>query len=144
MHRQFGEQAIRLVFEHLQMHRFVEMVNRLQQAIDNELGQHVGDADHHAGRTAPRRPLLHDAGKLLAELEDLVGVLEDELARLGEADGPSGAAEERRAECPFQRRHLSADGRLRQLQQLAGTSDAPFAGHGPEIQQMVVVQPVHW
>jgi len=38
---------------------------------------------------------------------------------------------------------LTADGRLRKVQLLARTSNASFASDDPEIEQMMVVEPVH-
>ena len=62
---------------------------------------------------------------------------------LGERHRPSPPLEQRCLHRFLQRLKLGTDGRLREMESLAGLCDAPLAGDRPEIEQMVVVQPAH-
>ena len=51
--------------------------------------------------------------------------------------------EELLAQRLFERSQLAADRGLGQVQPLAGSRDGPLAGHGPEVEQVVIIQPFH-
>src|SRR4051812_16329929 len=108
----------------------------------DRLRQHVGDADDEPERPAARAPL--DAlQEFPAQREDLVRVSKRHLTRVGEDQRPPLAQEELLAEDLLEAMDLAADRRVSQVQLGARADDAAFLRHHPEVQKMVVVQPLH-
>ena len=67
----------------------------------------------------------------------------EEPAGVGEGQPSSAPYQELLPEIPFQRTYLGMNGGCGQPQFLCGSRDATLARHGPEVQQVVVVEPFH-
>ena len=123
-------------------HVLLEMKGGAEQTMDKELGKGVSHAHDEADRPAGR-PAADDILELPTERKDLVGISVDGLSRFGEGHCPSPPLEQRCLHRFFQRLQLGTDGRLREMENLAGLCDAPLPGDRPEIEEVVVVQPAH-
>jgi hypothetical protein len=110
--------------------------------VADELGDEVADADAELRRT-PRGPALEGVHELAAEPEDLVGVAEDEAARLRQLEAPADALEELLPQLGLEGPYLAADRRLGQTELLGGRRHRPLLGHHPEVEEVMVVQPLH-
>lgn len=76
--------------------------------------------------------------RVLDEPEDRLGVLEQDLSRLGQGDRPAslGALDEAMADPLLEDRDLLADRRLREPEPRGGAPERPFAGDRPQGVQM--------
>jgi hypothetical protein len=106
------------------------------------LRQHVRHADDEAHRPA-RRTVLHGVEQLAPQAEDLVGIAIDRAAHVGELEPAADALEELLVERVLQRADLRADGRRREAELVARAADAALACGEPEVEEVVVVQPLH-
>jgi hypothetical protein len=88
-------------------------------------------------------PVVERVLEFAAQRKNLIGVAVDEAPGVGERDRAARPLEEADLEGPLERPNLSADGGLREVQRAAGLRDAPLAGRHPEVEEMVIVQPVH-
>ena len=113
-----------------------------QQSMDNQLAQGVGDTDYQPEAT-PCAPASDGIGQLSAQRKDLVGIAIDRAASVGEHQRPAPAFKELGLERLLELLQLAANCRLGEVQPAAGCSNAALAGDGPEIEQVVVIQPVH-
>ena len=113
-----------------------------EQPVDNQLGQDIGHAHQEPQRTS-RRPSLQDIRQLLPEREDLVRIPQYELSGLGKDQVAPNPFEQLVADRFLQLPQLTADGRLSHVELLAGPRNAAFASDGPEVQEVVVVEPIH-
>ena len=75
--------------------------------------------------------------------EDLIRVPEHQAAGLGEHERPALPPEQALAHRPLEQSDLRADRRLRQPQFLRCLRNAPLPDDRPEIEQMMIVEPVH-
>ncbi len=87
--------------------------------------------------------VLQQVGEFLAAAEDGVGILECDLAGLGEHEGLVLPLKQRLAEIFLQTAKLDAEGRLRELEVLRGLREAALVGDGAEGTEVVVVQKGH-
>ncbi len=87
-------------------------------------------------------PAVHGVDELLAEREDLLGVARDDAPGVGEHEVAALAHEQLRAEHVLEAMDLPADRRVSEAQHATGFRDAAFSGDDPEIEQVVIVQPV--
>ena len=65
------------------------------------------------------------------------------MADVGEHERAAGALKQLLAELMLQGPNLAADGGLRQAQFFTGARDRALARDGPEVEQVVVIQPLH-
>jgi hypothetical protein len=114
----------------------------LQEAVDDELGDDVHDADIEPER-APRRSVLDRVDHLATEREDLVGVPIHDAAHVGQRQLSADLREELLAQAVLERMDLRAQGRVREPQHLPRGDEAPFTSDDPEIEEVVVVEPFH-
>ena len=127
---------------HISWMRMADVEGGLEQALDQRLGQRVGHP-HGEPERPGRGPPLQRAEQVLSEREDLVGVPEHRPSHVGEDQFPADPVEQLLAQDLLQPPDLSADGRLRQPKLGAGPHDAAIAGHRPEVQEVMIVQPLH-
>ena len=110
--------------------------------MDDELGKGVSNA-HDEAEDPAGRSAADDILELPTERKDLVGIPVDGLSRFGEGHRPPAALKQGCLHRFFQRLKLGTDGWLGEMETPAGLGDAPLTGNGPEIEQVVVVQPTH-
>ena len=67
----------------------------------------------------------------------------DDLPHFGQDQAPAGTGEELLAELLLEGADLSAQGGVGQAQPLAGGHQPPLPRHGPEVEEVVVVEPFH-
>ena len=125
-----------------QLYRFGHDQNRLEDAVSNHLGNKIGDAYQKTTRPTAW-PALDGVLQLATETENFVSVLVNNLADFGESKTAARFAEELLAKGGFQLAELSADGGLGKVEGLARLGDAALPGYGPEVKQVMVVQPFH-
>lgn len=137
-----GQQDVDIAFLAGELHVFGHFESGFEQAVGDDLGEGVGDADGEAQGTADGLT-LEGVDQFTAEGEDLVGVAVDDVAGLGEDEATSDAVEEFLAERFFEGLQLGADGGLSQMQAFASLANAALARNCPEVEQVVIVQPLH-
>lgn len=116
--------------------------DRFDQSKRDLFGKEVGDADCEGDDTVSLGAFeaFHE---FLAGGEDFFGVVEDESADFGESEFATFAFVEFAADRFFELPELAADGGLGEVEFRGGAADAAFAGDVPEVQQVVVIQPIH-
>jgi hypothetical protein len=114
----------------------------LEEALGDELGDNVGDADGEA-ELLTGGDAVDDVLELVAEAEDVIGVAQDGAADVGEDEAAALSLEELVAERLLEELELGADGGLGEVELLAGLGDGAGAGDGPEVEEVVVVEPAH-
>ncbi len=134
------EQCLRggLAADHLD----VRLKRGPQHAVRDQLRHHVGDPDLHAHRPL-RRPVAQRVAELAPEGEDLVRIPQRDPPRLAQHQRPPRLLEQLLAEGLLQQAELSADRRLGEIQLPRGRRNAALVRHDPEIQEVMVVQPLH-
>src|SRR4051812_20154780 len=115
---------------------------RSEKLASDELGERVHHPDAELLRP-PRRTAAHHVQKLAAEAEDLVRVPVDDASHLGGLEGAALALEELFAQRLLQRADLRAERRMREPKLFRGAGDSAFANGCPEVQEVVVVEPIH-
>ncbi len=140
--REIGEQALGRAVAADDLHRLRQPHRRLEQAIRDDLGDLIGDADLEAHRP-PGRAILERVHQLAAEAENVVGIAKDDAAHVGEDEVASRSLKQFFAELIFEHADLPADRRLREPELLARARDGALARDGPEVQKVVVVEPLH-
>lgn len=122
--------------------RDVERQRGREQPVRDQLRHLVGDADGEvewpAGGTVPDR-----VEQLASEPEDLLGVAKDGAADVREDEPSALAPEQALVEDVLELPDLRADGRLGEPQLVRRLRDAPLLRGEPEVEQVVVVEPVH-
>ena len=78
-----------------------------------------------------------------SQSEDFVRIPEDHLPCLGEGHTTTRFVEELLAEVPLQRTDLGAQRGLGKVQRRSSPADAALLRGGPEVEEVVVVQPFH-
>lgn len=81
--------------------------------------------------------------RLAPQREDLFGVAVDDLAHLREHQTPPLSFEQLLPERTLERTDLRAHGRVRERELAGCLRHATLARHQPEVEQVVVVQPIH-
>ena len=142
MDGELGEQAVRLVLAADDAHRLGARERRPKQPVRDQLGHRIGDAHREAHRL-PGRPALHRLEQLPSETEDLVGVAEHQPAHVREHEPPAGPREELLTQHGLERAQLGAHRWLGQPQLRRGARHAPMTRHDPEVEEVVVVEPLH-
>ena len=89
------------------------------------------------------RPAFQHVLPFPPEAEYLVRVPVDDLTHLRQPQTPASLRKELFSERLFQLPQLSADRGLREPQLLTCAGDTALARHCPEVQQAMVVQPLH-
>jgi hypothetical protein len=102
----------------------------------------MSNADHKTQRPLRRPPFDHSY-QFLPEQEDVVCILEHLSARFREFQTAAYTAEKLLPDRILQFMNLRAYGGLGPPQFCGRSGYTSFAGDSPEVQQMVVVQPVH-
>ena len=115
---------------------------RLDQGMGDLLRKDVVHTDRQPEGLSRRAP-FHGVHQLLAHAEDVLGVAKDQSAHLGGNQSPARAAQQLLAKLLLQAAELGANRRRSQAQLLAGTSDATSAHDLPEVEEVVIVQPLH-
>lgn len=139
---ELGEEVFELAFAADHANGLGRGKSRGENVVGNVLGEGIDDADVEA-EAAGAGALFDGAEHFLAEGEDFLGVAEDDLAGFGEAIFAAFLAEEPFAEGRFEFADLLGDGGLGDAEAGGGGGEAPFAGSGPEIAKMVVIDPIH-
>jgi hypothetical protein len=123
--------------------RLVRSKQGSQEATGHLLGNGVSDANLHPQRLTGR-PIAHRIQELAPQREDLVGVQHHRSTGIGQPQSAAAPLEQRLTEVALQLPELGTDRRLADVQQSAGCGDASLASDGPEVAQMVIVEPLHW
>jgi hypothetical protein len=139
--RQLGDQAVRPLLHAVELDRLGKLQGRLEYLVGHQLRHDHGHSHRQTRRVGD--PPLHRLLQLTTEGEDLVRVAVDGMAHVGENDGPPGANEQLLPECLLQLPELAADRGLRDVELLAGPRHAAFADHGPEVEEVVMVERAH-
>jgi hypothetical protein len=142
VHGQIGEEPLGLVLATHQPDRFGQPERGGEKLPGDQLGDHIGHSDHQASG-ASNRVALDRVLQLPAEAEDLIGVAKGDPPQLGEHQPAPAPAEELLSQRVLQRPNLPAEGRLGQAKLGAGLGQAALARHHPEVEQVMVVEPLH-
>ena len=137
-----GEEVVHVVFAADDLDGFGEGEDGREEPADDEFGEDVVDSDGELPW-----PLggsgVDEVDEFLAEGEDFIGVLVDGASHFGEVEVSSAAFEEFVSDGPFESSDLGGDGRLGEEEFFGRPDDGAFACDGPEVQQVVVVEPFH-
>ena len=125
-----------------QVHALRQPQRRLDQPVRDQLRQDVGNAHDQPQRPSRGAP-PHRVEHLAAEREDLIGEPVDDGPHLGQHQAPPRARDQRLAERFLEVPDLHAHGRRRQVQLGGGGGQGALADERPEVQEVVVVQPLH-
>src|SRR5207244_5188768 len=82
-------------------------------------------------------------GELAAQAEDFVRILINQLPRFRKYQPAPHPREQLLSQTFFQRPELAADSRLREIQVPARARNAALPRHHPEVQQMMIIEPLH-
>jgi hypothetical protein len=105
-----------------------------------EVPRHVRyrtDAEHLARRGATR---LEGGDELVPRPDDRLGVLEGDPSRLGEDELAPLTVKERLPKAGLELPDLRRERGLGEAKVLRSARQLPFAGHGPEVQEMMVIE----
>ena len=142
MQGKLGEESIGFAIDAAHLQVVANAQRRLEQPMHEQLRERIGHA-HGEPQAAAGGAALHGLAEFATERKDFVSVAVDHPAGLGEHDRPTGAIEELGFERFLQGLDLPAHGGLGEMEKPAGLRDAPLAGRDPEIEEVVVVEPVH-
>ncbi len=140
--REIREQLLVGVLVAHEAHGLGQGEGGLEQPANHELGHHVHDA-HVEPERLPARSPLDAVDHLAAQGEDLFRVAEHHTAGLRQRQLAADLGEELLAELIFQRMDLRAQRRVGKPQDLACGDQPSFASDDPEIEQMMIVNPLH-
>ncbi len=139
---EFSEEAVDFVFMGDDGAGGIHGEGGFEECGGDAFGDRVGDADvEFLGACVGSE--FDGVEEFAAEVEDIVGVFEDELSDLGHDEGASAAFEEFFAEDFFEFVDLGGDGGAGEVEGFGGAGDAAFAGDGPEVHKVVVVEEGH-
>jgi len=128
----------------LSLEAIEQMWANAPEAVRDQLRHALDHADHEA-RRPPRAALAFQRFlQLASNSEDLVRIAVDEATALRQHQVSPRSDEELLVERLLERPQLAADRGLRKTQFLAGLRDGSLAGNHPEVQQVMVVEPLHW
>ena len=136
---ELAEQGVELALAADDAHRLGQIHRWRQQQPRDRLRHHVGDA-HAEGHGTPGGAALQRFLELVAEAEDLLGVVQHHASGLGQHQAAALALEEVHAEIGLQRGDLARQGLRRQPGTFRGAHDPTRTGHGPEMMELLVVQ----
>ena len=108
-----------------------------------EVAGEGGDGAEAEDLATAARSVLHDIHEFLTGAPDGFGIIEGDLAGLGEDETAAGALEEIVAEVLFELPELDAEGRGGEVQFFCGAGEAEFAGDDAEIAQVMIIQEAH-
>lgn len=108
----------------------------------NELGDDIRHTDVELHRPAGGPP-LECVEELTAERKNLIGIAIDDLAGFGELEVPADAREHLVPQRFLKGPDLRGDRGLLEIEAFAGGGDGTFACDDPEVEQMMVVEPIH-
>jgi hypothetical protein len=140
--RELGEELPRLPLRAREPDGSAERQGGGEQPVRYPLRHLVGDADVEAQRP-PGRPVLDRVEQLLPEAEDLLGVAVDDPTDVREDQMAPFATEQPLVENVLELADLPAHGRLCEPQLGRRLRDAALTGREPEVEKVVVVEPVH-
>ena len=140
--RQLAHELLRVVLAAHHADGVGLLQRRPDQPVDDQLRHGVGHADGER-HGALAGPSLERVDQVAADAEDVVGVLIHDAPDIGQRLHAPLPGEERLADGGLERPHLRADRGLRQVQLFGGLRHAALADDGPEIEEVVIVQPVH-
>ena len=139
---QLSQQIFRLAIAANQMNGAFRQKKRAQDLVGDEPGKRIREAHPH-----PQRPRGGAGSKFIqqfaAEQKDIVRIALHQLPCFCQDVIPSLPAEERLPHRRLQLPDLPGDGGLGDIQHCRGPRQAALAGDGPEVSQMVVVEPFH-
>src|SRR6185295_18715846 len=139
MYSKVCDQAFQRAFPADDAYRLLELHAGLDDLISDLFWHHIIDTDQQSQRSR-RWALLERIEQLLTFGENLVGIAVDQLAHLSGNQIAPGFRQQLLAETLFQRPQLGADGRSGESQLLARARQAARTDHGPEVQEMLVVE----
>ena len=150
LHRQLGQSEIGDVLHHRLHHArpigaVDQKLDRREQALvfgedlrqDVDAGSFVG-GDHQLSARVPIQ-LVDGILRTAAEVQHLLGVFAEDLARGGKRDAAAKPLEKRRPQLLLQLAHLGADGRLRKVAGLSGFGKALQPDDFEERMQLVKI-----
>ena len=142
LHCQVRQQPLRMVLPTHESHRLRQSNRRLEQPVGNQLGDHVGHA-HHEARLPARRVSADRGQQVATEREDLVGIEVHLAANVGEHQAPPTALEELLPQLILEHTQLATQSGLCQAQLSGCGRYAACAGDRPEVQKVMVIEPLH-
>src|SRR6185437_1722621 len=139
MHCEVRRQPLERAFTASDAHRPLQTHHGFEYPVGNLFRQDVIDADHqsHGSRG---RAMLQRFEKVLAEAKDLVRIPVNQPPNLRWNECAPGLCEELLPEARFKRTQLCTDRRCGQGELLTRARKAAGSDHGPEVQQMLIVQ----
>lgn len=142
MGRQIGQELEQFVFLADQTGWSVQFQSRLEELGRQRFWNGVCDADDQSGRMPIHLPFdrIH---QLLPGRKDVFGVLEHQMSHLRQRQPSPCSDEQLLAQGIFQLPDLSADRGLSQAEFFARFRHGAVLRDRPEIQEMMVVQPIH-
>ena len=129
-----------LVADHLHLLRHAK--DRFQQSESNLLWQKVWNS-HRENQTAAGLLPFQSLHQFLTRGKNFFRVVKNHFSGFCQSQISAMPFVQFAAHRLLQLAQLSTDGGLRQMQRVGGLADAAFTSHRPEIQQMVIIQPVH-
>ena len=125
-----------------QLYGFGKMQHRLKNSIGDQLGNQVRDPDSQFDGL-PSRIAAQGLLQLAPESEDVNRIAIHNLTNIGQYQPAASLLEELFPKGVLQRADLSTYGWLRQAQNFASASNTAFARDRPEIEKVVIVEPLH-
>ncbi len=113
------------------------------EELELEVAGEGGDSAETEDLSTAARAVLHDIHEFLTGATDGFGIVEGDLAGLGEDEAAAGALEEFVAEVLFELTELDAECWGREVQFFGGASEAEFAGDDAEIAQVMIIEEAH-
>ncbi len=139
VHRQQREQVLEAALAAVEPRRIGQGQRRREHAVGQGLDHRAGDPD--AQRCPPgAAAVMQRILEFFADVEHALGVLEHEVADLGQLEPAPGAPPQRFADHRLEHADLAADRLRRHVQPLAGLGHAAAAADHPEVVQVLVVQ----
>ena len=124
------------------MERAIAAEQRFEHPEGDEFWHGVGDAYGHRAAAVCTRAAQH-ARELETARKDLIGVAIGDTAEFGGHEPPALALEQSALQLLLEQLDLSADGLRGEVQGRCGLGHAALAHHGPEIEQVGVVEMAH-
>ncbi|CUS37326.1 hypothetical protein COMA2_30215 [Candidatus Nitrospira nitrificans] len=142
MGHQIRQELAKFVFLADQASRPIQFQSRLEELGGQRFRDGVRDAHDQSGRM-PVCLAFDRVHELLTGRKDVFGVFEHQLSHLRQCEPSPCSDEQLLAQGIFQLTDLSADRGLSQAEFFARFRHGAVLGDGPEIQEMMIVQPIH-
>ena len=142
MHRQLGEQVLQRRLGATNPDRILANQGRSNNTLHDQLWHRVNGPDIEHGLAA-RFLAAHYARQFSTDGEDVFCVIEDHAPHLGQHETSTRLVEQSLTDSFVQQLQLAADGLRRYVQDVRRLGDAAFAGDGPEVMQVAVIEVAH-